>query len=503
MRKWIATMLASLSLVLVMSACNNGGEPAATETPEPTAETPAADPQPAAEEPKEPPVELTWYYIVYEMPTDLQAVNDAVNEYILPKINATVKLMPIVESAYGQKMNTMLAAGEEFDLAWTARWGGGDYNNRVLKGAFLDLDELLEKTPKLKAAMPELAWTDTMVAGKIWAVPNYQIAAKAEGFIIQKRFLDKYNFDVSTIKTQDDIEPFLKLIKDNEPSVIPIAGTTNMFDYGKLWGFARDGFRVDDPTYTIVNTTEQPEYKAFLERQRRWYEAGYVYPDDATLTTLPDLRRTGNVAVGWDTTMKPGGEVENFDDWGNNEVVYVRVSEPEFTGVLDTMTAINRKSKNPEKALQLLELVNTEPELMNLLSYGIEGKHYNKVGDNFIKKIDKSGYSAEIWVMGNSLISYLLEGQAPDTWEKTHELNMTAKRPPVHGFKFNQDPVKTEVANLTAVGDEFAKALQSGSVDPNEYLPKYIEAQKNAGVDTLIAEKQKQLDEWLKQQGLK
>lgn len=493
MKKWsfslIRTIMLCLAVMLVASACTGEN----TSSPSPV----------SSSQPEEKPVELTWYYIVYEMPTDLPAVQNAVNAYIQLKINATVKLMPIIESAYGQKMNTMLAAGESFDLAWTARWGGGDYTNRVLKGAYLDLDTLLEKTPKLKAAMPELAWTDTMLAGKIWAVPNYQVAAKAEGFIIQKRFIDKYKIDVSKIKTQADIEPVLEIIKANEPGIIPIAGSTNMFDYGKLWGFAREGFRVNDPNYKIVNTVESPEYKSFIERQRRWYEKGYIYTDDATLTTLPDLRKTGKVAVGWDTVMKPGGEVEEFAKFGNNEVVYVRISEPEFTGVLDTMTAINRKSKHPEKALQLLELVNTDPALMNMLSYGIEGKHYQVVGQNTIKKIEKSGYSAEAWVMGNSLISYLKEGQAPDTWTKTQELNMSAKRPPVFGYKFNNEPVKTEMANLTAVTQEFAKALQSGSVDPNVYLPKYIEAQKNAGIDKFIAEQQKQLDTWLKAQSLK
>lgn len=497
MKKWslslIRTVMLCLAVMLIVSACSEDS----VSSPSPAASSPTEN------KTAEPSVELIWYYIVYEMPTDLKAVQDAVNAYIQPKINATVKLMPIIESAYGQKMNTMLAAGESFDLAWTARWGGGDYTNRVLKGAYLDLDALLEKTPKLKEAMPELAWTDTMMAGKIWAVPNYQIAAKAEGFIIQKRFIDKYNIDVSKIKTQDDIEPVLEIMKANEPDIIPIAGTTNMFDYGKLWGFAREGFRVDDQNYTVVNTVESPEYKSFIERQRRWYELGYIYTDDAILTTLPDLRKTGKVAVGWDTVMKPGGEVEDYAKFGDNEVVYVRISEPEFTGVLDTMTAINRKSKHPEKALQLLELVNTEPELMNLLSYGIEGKHYQLVAENTIKKIEKSGYSAEAWVMGNSLISFLKEGQDPDTWTKTHELNMSAKRPPVFGFKFNNEPVKTEMANLTAVTQEFAKALQSGSVDPNVYLPKYIEAQKNAGIDAFVAEQQKQLDAWLIEQGLK
>src|SRR5690606_29776661 len=120
--------------------------------------------------------------------------------------NTTVKLMPTLEAGYKNKINTMLAANEEFDLLWTANWGtGGDtYEPNSNKGAYVELDALLEKTPKLKQLMPAFIWDSTRVNGKIYGVPNYQIAAKADGFAIQKQFIDKYKFDVSKIKAPAD-----------------------------------------------------------------------------------------------------------------------------------------------------------------------------------------------------------------------------------------------------------------------------------------------------------
>ncbi|WP_083607005.1 MULTISPECIES: DUF3502 domain-containing protein [Paenibacillus] len=44
------------------------------------------------------------------------------------------------------------------------------------------------------------------------------------------------------------------------------------------------------------------------------------------------------------------------------------------------------------------------------------------------------------------------------------------------------------------------KALETGSVDLDEMLPKFISAQKSAGLDKVIAEKQKQLNEFLASQ---
>ena len=39
--------------------------------------------------------------------------------------------------------------------------------------------------------------------------------------------------------------------------------------------------------------------------------------------------------------------------------------------------------------------------------------------------------------------------------------------------------------------------LQTGSVNPEEYLPKFQQALKDAGVDEVIAEYQSQYDAWL------
>jgi putative aldouronate transport system substrate-binding protein len=58
--------------------------------------------------------------------------------------------------------------------------------------------------------------------------------------------------------------------------------------------------------------------------------------------------------------------------------------------------------------------------------------------------------------------------------------------------------VKNEVAAFNNVVTEFTGALWSGTVDPEKTIPKFIEKLKAAGSDKVIAEKQRQLDEWAK-----
>ncbi|WP_127587762.1 ABC transporter substrate-binding protein [Paenibacillus koleovorans] len=493
---WISALGGMLLSSALLAGCSSSEQ-------KPTAS--ASQDLPKASVVQLPAVELLWYYPLGELQTDQQAVEDAVNAYIKPKINATVKLSPIVASSFGQKMNTIFSSAETFDLAWTGNWGGGDYQPNVLKGAYLDLDDLLTKyAPKLKASLPQMVWDDAKVKGKIYAVPNYQIAAKAQGFLIQKRFVDKYKIDLGTIRKQEDIANLFEVLRKNEPDVIPLANFGNLFDYGKLYGFAPEGYRIGDKSRKLVDPVQTDEYRDYLNRMRDWYNKGYMYKDIATLKSTVDLEKTGKVAVKWDVTMSPGAEAVELTKNGSNEVVMVPITDPEFTGIQPTMTAISRTSKNPERAMMLLELVNTDSTLFNLLAFGIEGKHYTKVGPNTIKIQTGAGYAhGRSWEFGNVFNGYLLEGQPADTWEKTKKLNDSAKRSELYGFKFDDTPVKTELANLKAVADEFSIALNTGSVDPAQYLPKYIEARKKAGIDRILEERQKQLNAWVAENGIK
>ena len=56
--------------------------------------------------------------------------------------------------------------------------------------------------------------------------------------------------------------------------------------------------------------------------------------------------------------------------------------------------------------------------------------------------------------------------------------------------------MSTKVAGFRNVLDEFGKSLYTGSVDPDEYLPKLQEKLEATGVQDVIDEMQKQIDEW-------
>jgi putative aldouronate transport system substrate-binding protein len=495
-------MLIALCFVFVITAtgCAKSNTPASSPADSASSATaaPTDSAAPAPTDKKLDPVELTWYYPENKANPDLKLVNDEVNKITKEKINATIKLQPIEFGTYEQKLNTIVAASEPIDIIWTSSWLFM-FDTNMKKGVFQPLDDLLKTHgQKLFATMPQKFWDDATIDGKIHAVPSFQISASRAGLVIQKRFVDKYKLDINSIKKIEDIEPFLKQIKDGEPGIVPF-GTTKGFYTAMIYGIdTKVPVYNDDPNHKVLPDVTK-EMKENFALAHSWYTKGYINQDAATLKNAADAYNKGTTAVWFDWTGKPGSEVEFKAADGGNDVVLVPLAKPVFTGASSTMNAISRTSKNPERAMMFLELVNTDKQLYNTLVYGIEGKHYTKTTGDFIKINQDAGYFTNTdWIFGNISNEYLPEGSPADKLAQTTKINDEAFVSPYNGFVFNSDPVKTEIANVKAVNDEYYAGLATGTLDPAKYLPIFEEKLKKAGSDVIVAEKQKQLDEWLK-----
>ncbi len=146
--------------------------------------------------------------------------------------------------------------------------------------------------------------------------------------------------------------------------------------------------------------------------------------------------------------------------------------------------------------MMFLELLNTDEYLYNLLAYGIEGTHYNKVSEKVID-ICSDNYSIGNYTFGNKNLSYNLSYFPKNLSEDFKEFDSKAIISPLLEFSFDPTPVAGEIAKITEVTEEIEGPVFVGAVDPEEYLPKVIEKYKQAGLDKVMAEQQKQINEWL------
>jgi putative aldouronate transport system substrate-binding protein len=90
-------------------------------------------------------VNLVWYIPGNGDEPDKDAVLNAVNAYLKPKINASLDLRTIAWGSYDTTVNPLLSAGDSsVDIVFTASWAA-NYVQNSSSGYFLDLTDLLGK----------------------------------------------------------------------------------------------------------------------------------------------------------------------------------------------------------------------------------------------------------------------------------------------------------------------------------------------------------------------
>lgn len=493
-KKWLGIMTFILLTSTVMAGCvsDNGGNKEASEG----SSKPSATSSESADK-GEKPVNLLWYTIGTP-PKDLGKVNDEINKYIEPKINATVEMKMLDWGDYDQKIKIIIGSGEAYDIAFTSSWAN-DYFGNAKKGAFLELDKLLEEQGKgIKQALNPAFLEGTLVNGHNYGLPTNKELPQQRVFRFNKTMLDKHSLDISSVKTLQDLEPLLKAFKEKEPGIAPIPAKIAEFLPFDLPvnDLPFIGVPLNTQDFKLINVWDTPEAMSYLETMHHYYQMGYLPKDVATQKDAGDYFKTGNWLVDVADSQPYADNLWSSD--AGYEVVSVPMHDPiAFNwSVAGALQAINVKSKHPEKAMEFLNLLYTDPYLINLVDYGIENVHYKKTGEQSKDSIPDSGYGFPAFSVGNLMLTYLNTGDPADKWDKFKSFNESATSSPLLGFQVDTSAITTELANLKNSKDAAYNALFSGTLDPKTNLPKINEKLKENGLDKVMAEIQKQIDAW-------
>jgi putative aldouronate transport system substrate-binding protein len=459
------------------------------------------------------PVELDWYLPATPQ-KDTQLVEQALDTYLKDKINATIKLNMVDWGSWSEKFPILLASGENVDIMFTAGWS--QYPQSVAKGYFVDITDMLDKyAPKTKSNLPPLLFEGAKINGKIYAIPTSKELAHTNGYLYSVDLAQKFGVyeDLqkfkTTIPTLADLEPILLKVHAADPDIYPVeAFSVSDFarkfnDFDPIGDETVPGVLYPNKDTKVVDEYETPEYKAVLDIVRRFYTEGLIRRDAPTLQDVQPDRKANKVFLQGGTT-KPlaNEEVGTALGYRMEQISYTKpfVTANDVTG---SMNAVAATSKNKERALMLLELVNTDPVVNNMLNYGVENIHWVRKTDNavdFAPGVDArtTGYMPNaFWEFGNQFLNYFMVGQNTQKWDLFKQYNDTGTVSKILGFSFDAEPVKTEIAAVRNVIKELGPSLENGAVDPGEYLPRMIEKMKQAGLGNIIQEKQKQIDAWL------
>ncbi len=270
-------------------------------------------------------------------------------------------------------------------------------------------------------------------------------------------------------------------------------------------GIAFMGMRADDTSLTPVNYLETEEFKAAADLTKKWYDAGFFPKEPAPADEARAAFSAGLFAMGYHVE-KPGNDVE-MQAMHGFEFESKNLTDPlilDTAGATATLNGICATSKHGEAAMQVLELFNTDADIYNLLSHGIQGMHW--VWEDEANKVmtfpegvtaESSSYAPNTdWMFGNQFNAFYRDAAQVGAWEATKEMNDTAFPSEALGFVVDRQPIETEIAQTKAVWDEFVKPIYNGWVSFDENAPEALEKLNEAGAQVILDEVASQLQEW-------
>jgi putative aldouronate transport system substrate-binding protein len=428
---------------------------------------------------------------------DLKVISD----YTQEKIGIRVDIRQAGWGDAAQRFTTMINAGEYYDMLFTDL---GSYNRYVSLGAFADLTDLVPShAPQLWEYLPEVLWNGVKVKGRIYAVPTYKDSSKTGFQFWDHELVEKYRLDISDTSWAG-LDRSFRAIKTGEGAryyPFILARSTNHFIFDVYDSLAADlqplGVRLDDQEHRVINTLEQPEVQEAFKYLHQWYEAGIINPDANMMDETPKYRPFF-IAQAWPAvaaSYATSAGIEQYDG--------VRCFGPSYStdSIQGSMNAINVNSKYKAEALKLLELVNRDKKFRDMLGYGIEGKHFTYVdGGNRVHR-DRTDWSLINYQVGSYFIETPEDTVPPGYWDEVRQLNEEAVPSVMLGFMLDLEPIRNEVINCRTAWLKYVTDLNTGASDPTVVLPQVMRELKNAGFDQVIAEAQRQVDDFFKTKG--
>ena len=354
--------------------------------------------------------------------------------------------------------------------------------------------------------------------GRLYGIPTYKPIALTPMVVYRKDVADELGLDMSKVNSVADLTDVLKKVKEVKPDMTPLAAV-NTGNIGLGLTIPNVDYLTDDyyhPKGVLMND-EMKVVDYYASQQfadtcalaRGWFNDGLVMKDAATTSsTASELMASGNYFAYIASYSYP--EADTAASLEAQSGGYKLGAKTIGTAFLDT-TSINAltwmvasTSAAPEKALKFLNLTFTDPDVLNLIIYGLEGRDYVKNADGTVsypagQEAASVPYTAQLscGTLGNFFIMYPMAGTNLDSLAWELEQNKSAKTSVAMGFTFDNNSVKTEYTAVTNVIEQYLSGLLCGSVDPATEIPTFLQRLDEAGLKDIIAAKQAQLDAWV------
>lgn len=444
----------------------------------------------------------------------LPRIQDAINT--ITREEAGVEIEFLTENALNSFTDypLWLAQRKQIDLMLL---NYQDIQSYVNNGQLLALDDLIEQSGGGIRAIMDSGYdltSGTTINGSIYglAVPGDAIGYGG-GLWIPSRYLDEAGFpyNADSIYTMEDLDALFARLKDMYPDRYPLGQITSgntfstyQYFYGmdNPFGNGDVSGSLDTETGRVANFYETERYHDFLRWMRKWYTAGYIYPAAAyTGLSNTNLLRSGNV-LSVPHISRPGSisdaeTGEGLTCLALSDIVQTNSSSRGIFWVIPSVC------QDPVKAMEFLNLMYSDQRIVNLLIWGEEGTDYVFLDRDAGVIAYPDGVTPEnadyyniFGFYGDMRLAYSLNSNELKKQQEAYAKKVTWIGKEYAGFFFDETPVATQAWQVRQVLDRYLPVLEAGCVELEENYAAFLEALQEAGYDEIIAENQRQMDEW-------
>lgn len=387
--------------------------------------------------------------------------------------------------------------------------------------------------PKTWASVPQEHWDLCKYDGEIYLIPEDNYAQWTNhGFIYRLDWAKEAGL-TDGVQSWEDMTTYFKYVKETYPDIIPWDSDGTQYgqlvsgwiashsDYVSIDGISANGMwgGTKDDLYTIYSPymTDTDSLVEFAKMMKEWDEIGVWQTDvlNNTSSTNRDDYRVGKVAAEQHHTQTwtdlvsktPQNTIYETDEDAETGFFYFGQETGNVVALNIThgAMAVSAGSENPERALMVYDMLRNDPECYQLLCYGQEGVSWEMTEDGM--KTTPEGYNADTQNV-NGVTNFwwgrnddLEIRDASRDWEKIDalyaEYDGIKIDYPYGQFILNNDNIQSYIANINEIHTNYMKQISFGkySGTAEEIVAEYQQALKDAGIDIVTEEIQRQIDE--------
>ena len=452
-------------------------------------------------------------YFAYHAPKEgnQKELNAVMNELTMKELGMKVELIPVGWDTYNQKYSAMLAAQQPLDISFVFAFSFASFLDA---GYIVDAANYTQYTQDIFKVLGDdakVGYIGNMLVG--FPVMNTRAAPSA--IFVRKDIFDALGYKESDFNvTTDDYASFDKVtemlgkIKAAYPDMIPFDGHRIFAENSFTWVDAlSDGFGVLEnygQTTKVTNWYESAQMTAFCKLARDWFEKGYTSKDIAVTQELGQAKMKAGKCAAFFASYTANALTGVKSQTGYDCVMIpISAKMKSTTSVNAVLNCVMQQSRDKVKAFQFLNWAYTSKEFNDLLNWGVPGKDWIVNADgqaDYPEGVNAQNvnYHSDFgFIYPNQFLMTPWAGSPANVWDTYKQFDEGCLVSKAFGFNFDSTNVVNEVTQCSAVLTKYQADVFFGAVDPVEGLANLNKDLYAAGLQTIIDEKQKQLDAWL------